>query len=177
MAWMGGIWQKVNPTTARVVSERYPTQDRRGKGECASTVNQYSKGQIAAIYGPFGSVYQRSHYPVLRQMMFDIMKKLFPEPMVELNAPPCVDVSIRRQGEKLLIHLANTAGMQVTNQYAIIDHIPSLGQMELIVRLSKKPKRVSIVPDNTDIKTHWSDGRLSVIISKLDIHNVIVIEQ
>jgi hypothetical protein len=176
MAWMGGIWQKVSPTTAKVVNERYLNQDGRGKGECASTVNQYSKGQVGAIYGPFGSVYQRSHYPALRQMMSDIMKRLFPDPMVELKAPPCVDVSVRRLGEKLLVHLANTAGMQVTNQYAIIDHIPSLGQMELIVRLDKKPKKVSIVPDDSEIKTHWSDGKLSVIISKLDIHSVIVIE-
>lgn len=176
MAWMNGIWQKVNPTTARTIGERYPNQDGRGKGECAVTVNQYGKGLIGTIYGPMGSVFIRSHYPVIRQMLSEVMKQLFLEPMVELNAPPCVDVSVRKKDGKLLIHLANTSGMQVSQQYAIVDFIPSLNQMELIVRLDKKPKRVWLEPEDCDLKTHWSDGKLSIIIPKLDIHSVVVIE-
>jgi hypothetical protein len=176
MAWLGGVWQKVNPTTARVIGERFPTQDTHGKSECAATINQYGKGQIGAIYGPMGSVFYRSHYPVIRQMLAGIMQKLFPYPIVELNAPPCVDVSIRRQDDKLLIHLANTAGMQVPASYAVIDFIPSLGQMELIVRLERKPKKVYVVPEDFDVKTHWSDGKFSVLLPKLDIHSVVVIE-
>ena len=176
MAWLGGVWQKVNPTTARIVGERYPTQDGRGKGECAVTINQYGKGQVGAIYGPMGSVFYRSHYPVIRQMLSDVMQKLFPQPIVELNAPACVDVSVRRQDDKLLVHLANTVGMQVPASYAVIDFIPSLEQMELIVRLEKKPKKVYVVPDDFEVKTHWSDGKLSVLLPKLDIHSVVVIE-
>ncbi len=176
MAWMNGVWQKINPTTARIVSERYPNQDKRGKGECAATINQYGKGMIGAIYGPLGSVFNRSHFPAIRHMLSDSMKQLFPEPMVELDAPPCVDVSIRQKEGKLLIHLANTAGMQASPQYAIIDFIPSLEQMELVVRIDKRPKRVWLAPEDRELKTHWSDGQLSVIIPKLDIHSVVVIE-
>jgi hypothetical protein len=176
MAWLSGVWQKVNPTTARIIAERYPTQDGRGKGECAVTVNQYGKGLISAIYGPMGNVFSHSHYPAIRQMLSDAMKQLFPEPMVELDGPPCVDVSIRRKDGKLLIHLANTVGMQVSPQYAVIDFISSLDQMELTVRLDKKPKRVWLEPEDRELKTHWSEGKLSVIIPKLDIHSVVVIE-
>jgi hypothetical protein len=176
MAWMNGVWQKVNPTTARVTNERYSSQDRRGKGECASTINQYGKGMIGAIYGPLGSVFNRSHYPIIRKLLSENMKQLFPEPMVELNGSPCVDVSIRKKDNRLLIHLANTAGMQVSPQYAIIDFIPSLDQMELIVRIDKRPKRVWLVPEDYELKTHWADGKLSIIIPKLGIHSVVVIE-
>lgn len=177
MAWMGGIWQKVNPTTARVISERFATQDGRGKGDPASTINNHGKGQIGAIYGPFGSVYMRSHYPVLRYFMSEIMKNLFPEPLVKFDSPPCLDVSLRKDGNMLLIHLANTASMQTASNYALIDFIPSIGPIEMTVSLEKKPKKVHVIPEEHDIKHHWSDGKLKITLPKLDIHNVIVIEQ
>jgi len=66
--------------------------------------------------------------------------------------------------------------MQASPQYAIIDFIPSLEQMELVVRIDKRPKRVWLAPEDRELKTHWSDGQLSVIIPKLDIHSVVVIE-
>ena len=190
-AWLGGMWQKVKPTTARTVGEHYPTnphinvmgsledslrQDMRGKSECAATIDRYGKGQIGAIYGPLGNVHQRSHYPVVRQFLGEVMQQLFPEPMVKLKSPPCVDVSLRRDGDRLSIHLVNTAGMQVSPQYAVIDFTPSIGPLELIVRLDKEPRKVSLVPADCDIETHWSNGRLRVILPRLDIHNVVVIE-
>ena len=190
-AWLGGVWQKVKPTTARTVGEHYPMnshinvieclseslrQDMREKGECAATINRYGKGQIGAIYGPLGNVHQRSHYPVVRQFLGEVMQQLFPEPMVKLKSPPCVDVSLRCDSDRLLIHLANTAGMQVSPRYAVIDFTPSIGPLELTVRLDKEPRKVSLVPADCDIETHWSNGKLRVTLPKLDIHNVVVIE-
>ena len=66
--------------------------------------------------------------------------------------------------------------MQVSPQYAVIDFLPSLGPLELTVRLNKEPKNVSLVPADSSIQTHWSDGKLQVLLPKLDIHNVVVIE-
>jgi hypothetical protein len=48
--------------------------------------------------------------------------------------------------------------------------------MELIVRIDKRPKRVWLVPEDYELKTHWADGKLSIIIPKLGIHSVVVIE-
>lgn len=177
MAWMGGVWQKVNPTTAKVINERFATQDGRGKGDVAATINNHGKGRVAAIYGPFGSVYMLSHYPVLRYFMSEVMKNLFPESLVTFNSPPCLDISLRRSEGKLFIHLANTANMQTASNYALTDFIPSIGPIEMTVSLEKKPKKIYVIPDEYDIKHHWSDGKLKITLPKLDIHNVIVVEQ
>ena len=104
------------------------------------------------------------------------MGHLFPDPVVQLKAPPCVELSLRSDGDRMMIHLSNMAGMQVSPQYAVVDFIPSVGPLELRVRLDKEPQRVSLVPAESEISTHWSDGILRVNIPKLDIHNVIVIE-
>ncbi len=103
------------------------------------------------------------------------MQRLLPEPLVTVNAPPCVDVSLRRSGEKLLIHLSNMAGMQTTPQYAVIDFIPPIGPVELTVCLDKKPREVLLEPGDQEITSNWSDGKLRVVLPQLNIHNVVVI--
>ena len=176
MAWSSGIWQKVNPVEAKIVCQRYPNHDTRKDGECAASINHFGKGQIGAVYGPLGGVYKRSHCPAIRHFFGEVMSRLFPDPIVKLDAPPCVEVSIRKNDSKILIHLSNMAGMQVSNQYAVIDFIPSVGPLELSLQLDKEPKNVSLMPAESDISSHWSNGSLQVNIQKLDIHNVIVIE-
>jgi hypothetical protein len=176
MAWSNGVWQEVSPVEAKTVGQRYPNRDTREDGECAASINQFGKGQMGAIYGPLGSVYQRSHCPALRHFLGELMGRLFPAPMIELEAPPCVEVSLRKDDGKVMIHLANMAGMQVSNQYAVVDFIPSVGPLELSVLLDKEPQKVSLVPAESDISWHWSGGKLQVTIPKLDIHGVIVVE-
>jgi len=176
LACLSGVWQTVTPTTSENIGERYLTYDTRQEASCAATVNLCGKGQIAAIYGPLGSVHQRSHYPVVRNFLEKIMQRLFPEPLLTVDAPPCVDVSLRRSDNKLLIHLSNMAGMQVAPQYAVIDFIPSIGPVKLTLRLDEKPKQVSLVPNNQEIVTEWADGKLIVVLPELNIHSVVVIE-
>ena len=104
------------------------------------------------------------------------MEVLFPDPMLELDAPPCVDVSLRRDGETLLIHLGNTAGMQVSSKYAVVDFTPSIGPLELVVKLDREPKKVTLAPDDCDMDYKWTDGKLRITLPCLDIHSVIVVE-
>jgi hypothetical protein len=42
-----------------------------------------------------------------------------------------VEVALRRKGGRLLVHLLNTAGMQVAGDYAAVDYIPSVGPVTL----------------------------------------------
>jgi hypothetical protein len=175
LSWSGGVWQKVRLTTAESIGERYPTYDTRQDAEPAASVNAYGGGRIAAIYGPLGSVYHQSHYPVVREFLGNVMRHLFPQPMVELQGPPCVDVALRRNRDTLLIHLTNLAGMQTAPRYAVIDHIPSVGPLELTVRLDAPPQKVSAVPADVALESRWEDGILHVTLPSLAIHAVVVI--
>ncbi len=176
MGAFGGVWQAVHPTTATVVGERFPTFDPRKDGEPAATVNDLGQGQIAAIYGPLGTVHLGYHTPQLREFLHGMLRIIFPQPLVEVLGPPCVDVTIRCKGHKLLIHLINTAGMSVESQYAIIDHVPAVGPLTLIVRLEAEPTAVSLVPGGSPLAWHWDEGVLTLTVPSLHIHEVVVIE-
>lgn len=187
-----GLWQPVKLKTGSILAYRHPTHDSRKNGEPAATLNtlkpplrpdqdrfewyRMPAGRIAAIYGPFGSVYREYHTPHLRELLRGVMQTLFPQPLVEIEGPPCIDVAVREKEGKLLVHLLNTAGMQVGSVYTIVDFIPAVGPLTVRLRLDVAPSSVALVPADVDIAHTWSDGALTVTLPSLHIHNVIVIE-
>jgi Hypothetical glycosyl hydrolase 6/Beta-galactosidase trimerisation domain len=175
MGMCEGLWQTIEPVTAEVVGCRYPTFDPRKHGQPAATVNCLGKGRIGAVYGPLGTVHLKYHTPQVRDFLGRVMTTLFPEPMVELSGPPCIDMSVRRKGEQLLVHLANTAGMQVTSAYTILDYVPPVGSLTLRIKMDAPPAAVSLVPAGVVDHT-WQDGVLTVKLPTVEIHTVVVID-
>jgi len=173
--WLGGVWQDVTPTSARSVGLRFPNSDTRKNGKCAATVAKFGKGTVAAIYGPLGDVFSRSHNPSVRNFLGDVVGSVF-EPMVSLSGPPCVDVVLRRKGGRLMVHLVNVAGKYWAPNNNVPDYVLPVGPLELRVRLPKRPGKVSLVPPDAKISSRWGKGELSVKVPKLEIHNVVVIE-
>ena len=104
------------------------------------------------------------------------MSKLFPKPMVKLDAPPCIDLSLRRKGRRLLIHLANTAGMQLAQNYPVIDFVPPVGPIEIALRLPTKPKKVRLVGQPGTLRHKWSPPRLRVKLERIETHVVLVVD-
>jgi len=173
--WLGGVWQDVTPTSARCVGVRYPNSDTRKNSKCAATVAKVGKGTIAAIYGPLGDVFSRSHNPSIRNFLGDVVSQIF-QPMVHLSGPPCVDLVLRRKDNKLMVHLINTVGKYWAPNNNVPDYIPPVGPLEVKVQLRKQPSKVSLLPADVKISSKWNKGELRMKVPKLEIHNVIVIE-
>jgi hypothetical protein len=177
MGMCEGLWQPITPQGAEVVGWRYPTWDPRKNGAPAATVTALGKGTIGAIYGPLGTVHLAYHTPQVRTFLASVVARLFPEPMVEIISPPCIDLAVRRKDGKLLIHMTNTAGMQVTSPYTIRDFIPPVGPLTLQVRLDEAPDAVDRIPEGEEALTYtWNEGLLTIHIPSLHIHSVITVE-
>ncbi|MDF1512753.1 MAG: beta-galactosidase trimerization domain-containing protein [Anaerolineae bacterium] len=171
-----GQWQPIKPQKAKVIAHRYPTADTRKPGLPAATVFQFGKGKIAGIYGPLGTAHRTYHTPQLRGLLQQVVGAVFPDPLVTLMAPPCVDMALRKSEDKLLVHLTNIAGMQISDNYTIIDHIPAIGPVQVRIRLEKTPASIKLVPDDCVINFSTEDDAVVVTIPKLHIHNVLVVE-
>jgi hypothetical protein len=172
-----GVWQKVALTSARAAGHRFPTRDTRMGGEVAATVNVFGKGKVGAVYGPVASIYFRSHHPWLREFIGAIAAELFPEPMITVDGPPALDVSLRKTPDgRLSVHLLNTTGMPLPDRYVFTDFVPPLENIKLTIRSESRPKSVAWVPDGGELKWSWADGVLKVKVPKLEIHGVLVWE-
>jgi len=172
-----GPWQEVEPTTAKAIALRYPTRDTRKEGVVAATLVSYGKGQIGAVYGPVALGYLRAHHPALRQFIGEIAQQLFPNPAVSVEAPPCVDIALRRTPSgKLSLHLLNLAGAQRGNYFLNTDFIPGVGLIKIRMRAPQEPQNVNWIPNLSPVEWTWENGTLTVTIPSLHIHGVLVVE-
>ncbi|MEI6257583.1 MAG: alpha-amylase family protein [Planctomycetota bacterium] len=174
---INGIWQKVSLMTAEAAGQRYPICDGRIGGEVAATVNAHGKGRIGAIYGPVGPKFLRQHHPYLREFIGQVAAKVWPDPDLLVDGPPCLDVSLRmtKQGQ-IAVHLLNRANMPTSTEYSIIDHVPPVGPVGVTLRMNAKPRSVQWVPGDKDLKWSWADGTLKATVPSVDVHGVVVVE-
>lgn len=173
-----GPWQKVQLAGAEAIGHWHPDRNLHKNANVAASIIGHGKGKIAAVYGPIGLVFFRSHHPYLRRFIGDVVKRLFPDPAVTVEAPARVDVALRRtKTGKLCLHLLNLANMPTSDRYGIIDDIPSVGPINVTIKLPAQPKAVRWVPDEGAPKWSWANGVLSATLPSLHIHGALVVEE
>ena len=170
-----GAWQDIALTTAECAGTRYGVPSSHEGGQCGASVNTHGKGLVAGIYGPLGTAHSRTHHPAIRTFLGNVVGRIFHEPIVRVEGPPWIDVSVRRNERGLLIHLANLAGMQMATPYSAIDAIPSSGPIRLTIPMAERPDSVALIPSDEGMTTRWEQGALHVEIASIAIHEVVAI--
>lgn len=170
-----GLWIDVEPAGAFVLETRFPTYDSTRDGKPAATLNACGDGQIAAIYGPVGSVFAATHAPETRRFVARVLGQIF-VPSFTIEGPPTVEAVRRRKGGLELLHLGNTTAMQVASDYGAIDFVPPVGPLRLRVRMRRRPRRVTLEPGGRPVEGSWSDGVWTGALERLEVHSILAWE-
>lgn len=139
------------------------------------TVKQFGKGKIAAVPFSLGENYLRSRNPQLRDFLNGVTRELFPEPMVQVKGSADVDVVVNRLGNKLNVHLVNTAGPH-REKNTILDEIPPVGPLQVTIRAKEKPSRMTLEPGGEALLSEYVNGAVRVTIPRVEIHRAITVE-
>ena len=140
----------------------------------AASLAALGRGTIAATYFTFGRTYCSAPTEGARQFLNALVRRLFPEPLVEVSGSSDVDMCVARKDGKLLVNLVNTGGPHRTQ--SIIESIPPLGPLTVIVRLAAQPAKVTLVPSGTALPCDFRDGKIVLTVAQVAIHEIIVIE-
>jgi hypothetical protein len=170
-----GLWADIEPAGAFVLETRFPTYDSTRDAKPAATLNAWGDGQIAAIYGPAGSVFAATHAPETRRFLARVLGQIF-VPSFTIDGPPVIEAALRRKGDTMLLHLANAAGMQLASDYGAIDFVPPVGPIRLKVRMPRRPRRVTVEPGGRAAEGSWSEGVWTGTLDRLEIHSVLAWE-
>ncbi len=125
------------------------------------------------MYFAFGQRYATARSESSRQFLNDLVRQLFPKPLVEVKGSHDVDVVVNRQGGKLAVNLVNTAGPH--QREPILDSIPPIGPLDVTIRQTAKPARVMLEPAGTPLSFEHRDGEIHLTVPRVDIHEVIVV--
>jgi hypothetical protein len=142
----------------------------------AASLATLGKGKIAATYFSFSRGYLGNRSPQARAFMNDLVRRLFSAPLVEVEGSPDVDVAVNRVRGKLAINLVNTSGPHWDSNQSLIDAIAPVGPLKVSLRAATKPVRMTLEPRGQTIDFEYRDGKARCTVSRLGIHEVIVVE-
>jgi hypothetical protein len=104
------------------------------------------------------------------------VRRLFPDPAVSLEAPPCVDIALRRSPDgRLCLHLLNLSGVQRAERFLSTERIAPVEAVRVDLKLAEKPESVSWMPAGGELEWSWSEETLTALIPRLEIHGVLVV--
>jgi hypothetical protein len=155
----------------------YERNDLTSRSEPAAFIRKLGKGQIAATTFDFGDRYLNSRTSVARDFLDTLVHELFPNPIVSVTGSHQVDVSLMRNHGKLLVNLVNTAGPHELEKVQVFDDIPSVGPLQVTVRVPKKPKSVFLEPGRRLQRFGYRDGEVKLTVPPVEIHDIVVVQE
>jgi hypothetical protein len=139
-----------------------------------ASIAELGKGHIAATYFAFGQGYSESPSDEARNFLNGLVRRLFPEPLVEVAGSHGVDVCVARNHGKLLVNLVNTSGPHRTQ--SIVESISPVGPLQVTIRQPAKPTKVTLEPAGQTLEFEYRDGAIQLTVPQIAIHEAIVIE-
>jgi len=142
--------------------------------QVAASICDFGRGKIGATYFTFGQGYLNARTNLMRQFLNDLVRQLFPKPMVEVKGSPDVDVVVNRLGSRLAVNLVNTAGPH--RKEPIVDSILPVGPLDVTIRHAARPTKITLEPAGTPLSFEHRNGEIHLTVPKVDIHEIIVVE-
>jgi len=177
MAGINSLFQPFVPQkSVETFGAVYNVADFRFPSQPAAAINSYGKGKIAGVFFNIGENYLKMSNPVYRDFFNSLVRKLFPDPKVEVTGSENVAVTVNNLGNKLAINLINMSGPHANTLVSRYDSIPGIGPLFIKVKLDKPPVKVILQPENIALKYSYSNGELKTTVKRVDIHSIIVID-
>ena len=154
----------------------HTAKDIGSPSQPASSITKLGQGRIAATYFCFSQGYLDERSEPARAFLSDLVRQLFPKPLVEVKGSAEVDVAVNRIGGRLAVNLVNTAGPHADVKAPIHDSIPAVGPLDITIRAQKRPAKVTLEPGGQSLPFEYRDGEARLTLPRLEIHGVVVID-
>ncbi len=155
----------------------FQTDDYDSYREAGAIAVKHGQGRIAACFIDLGTDYYSFRSVYTRKILGSLVKELFPEPMVEVSGSEYVDVTLNRLDGQTALHLVNTSGPHAQKDVYIYHDIPVVGPLDIRIRLERKPAGLVLQPSGKDIRFDYRDGIASFTLDRLEIHDIVIINE
>ena len=134
------------------------------------------QGRAVYIASPIFAAYRRHGNRVYRRIIEACLDLLAPERLVRAALPSAGQVTLMRQGERLVCHLLHYVAERRTPDIDIIEDVVPLQDVTLHVRTEEHPSRVYLAPGEQPLHWRHADGVTTVVVPEVRGHQMVVFE-
>lgn len=161
---------------AKAIGRMHASRDAESAAAPAASMASLGKGRMAGLYFEFSRGYLNGRSPEMRTFLNDLVRQLFPSPLVEVKGSRDVEATANRLQGKLAIHLVNTSGAHWDAQKPLFDTIAPVGPLSIQIRTAAKPSKILLQPEGKQLDFNYHDGTAELTVPSLDIHSVLVVD-
>ena len=149
-----------------------PTTSREKK------IEMTRKGNAVYCVHPLFSLYRKNASKWCKEMVRDVLEELMPDKMVVHNGPSTLYCILNRKDENTdILHLLHYIPLKTSEDiYTIEDVIPLRDLSVSLLAKEQNPKAVCLVPEGIEIPFAVKEGRLNLVLEKINGHRMIEIE-
>ena len=182
----------VTPEGARILAELWDVYQRgdggylpwnesppgKPTGYPAVTINEFGKGKAAYIAQDIFTAYNERPQWNLKNAFRNLIDMTLPEKLIEIDAPGMVEVVLNKKGSDLHVNLVNHyREKSLGNAISIAEKVIPVHNIQVKVKVEKKPRSVILVPEGKELDWKMVDGHVVFSVPKLHIYSIAVIEQ
>lgn len=132
------------------------------------------KGRVITIARPLFTEYAQSARRVHKQVIANCLSRLLPEPVVGANNLPSTGiVTVRQQGDDLIVHVLHYVHQRRGKTLDIIEDILPLHNVELSIRATSQPASVELVPEHETLTADYADGYVRFTVPVVNGYQII----
>jgi hypothetical protein len=127
---------------------------------------------------PLFSIYAQRGQQVVRDILHRCLARLLPDPLVSTELPAAGRVSVTRQPQEKreVVHLLYAQPAKRGQGVEVIEDIVPLFQVGVSLRRARRPRRVLLEPQGRELAFTYEQGRVSVVVPELELHQMVVFE-
>ncbi len=147
--------------------------DKDAEYFAAVAEKKLGNGRITFIPFELGNAYANRKPIVLRDLIRDAIGI---PPTVEVCNTHLVDVVITKDEKKQYVHLINNGGRHSSPTPTLFDEIPPFYDLKISIESDCEPNKVVAQPEGINVPFAYENGKIQVILKKLEIHTILEIE-
>lgn len=137
----------------------------------AAILNKAGKGLV--LYVPYDIFrdYAYNRYPATRDVVDRMIRALVKRFDIEVDAPRCVDVVLRKKSRKTYVHLVNRgSGIPSQPKAGAVDDIQPAGPIRIRLRGEVSPDKVRMLFDRSSVATEQKRTGCVITVEQVHIH-------
>jgi hypothetical protein len=112
---------------------------------------------------------------VYRDIVSRLIADFMGEPVVTADLPTTAELTLRRQGEDLILHVLHYIVQKKCRRLETVEEAIPLFDRKVSVRTGAAPRRVYLAPQEEDLPFRFESGRCAFTIPRVEGHQMVVI--
>jgi len=171
---LASIWNPYFNKSYKNFNSFFQVPVEKDSGYPAVTKNR----NIIYFTHPIFSMYSKHGLRAYKQLIINCLELLSPEKLIETNAPTTMHINLNYQQsqDRYVLHILHYIPERRCEVIDTIEDIIPLYNIELRVKLNRKPNEVYCAPSNKKLSFVYSNGYCNIVVPKVVGHEMIVFE-